>query len=101
MAAIEENLGLTLSLLGRYDEAIQYLDAAATKYHAKGELNALIRVTAHIGSAQKYRLAPDDGIAYTQRVLGELQQHEPPLTCHRFTYPSRFSISEPGGIRSS
>ncbi len=79
VAAIEENLGMTLSVVSRYDEAIHYLESAAAKYRVNGHLDAEIRAISQIGPVQKYRRVPEQGIAQTRRVLDELETHEPPL----------------------
>jgi tetratricopeptide (TPR) repeat protein len=73
-ARAREKLGVVLSIMARYDEALEALERAAQMYDAVGDLEGQGRVTAQIGRVHAFRGTPEEGLARLQPLLEPLAQ---------------------------
>lgn len=78
VARLHEKLGLLLYRIGKYEEALTLLEAAAATYRSADDWAGLVRVTGWIGWAHAQRGTPAEGIASLRALLRELDQHAAP-----------------------
>ncbi len=67
-----EQLGLVLSRVARYDEALELLEAAAAHADTAGDLDGVLRVTALIGHVQIRRATDQEGMNHLEARLKAL-----------------------------
>jgi class 3 adenylate cyclase/tetratricopeptide (TPR) repeat protein len=72
-----EKLGATLRVGGEYDEALGYLEQAATMRRQAGEDEAERRIVAGIGWLHALRATPEEGIERVQALLSRTDQQLP------------------------
>lgn len=74
-ARIGSKVGGVLTIMGRYDAALEALDRAVQAYRLADDLEGVGRAMAHIGRAHAARGTPDEGIARIEPLLDSLSAH--------------------------
>jgi predicted ATPase/DNA-binding XRE family transcriptional regulator len=61
-AAVDEKLGMMLTLLARYDEALVTLERSAEVYRLEGDLESELRTLAQMGRIHRFRGTSQEGL---------------------------------------